>query len=625
MHTLEHNESEIEINEAGVDLGGLMTVLSKHLYSTPVVALRELVQNSHDSIVRRRIEDKGSFESEIRITVDRQLKTLTISDSGAGLTLEEIHQFLATVGVGYTRTLRAQNEDNDGLIGMFGLGFLSAFVLASKVQVRTCSYQTPTITHLYQSRNAQNYTATLTEHRCSVGTDVILTLNDSYKELASEQELRRLLSHYCILLNEPIYIGEESEALNNETPPWRITEDVHPIQLQKRRLAFAKKFEMNFEPITTIPIYESVLRHDLEKPVNNDLSPVEKDLKGLLWIQDGAFYGTSDNRNLAVFVRGMLLDDDAKDLLPTWAGFMGGVIESQKLTPTASRETLQKDSYYYEVKHAISELLIEGLASIAENQPEAWRRILTRHNEALLAASLCDERLFAILQDRVKIPSSQGEITVNKLSNKDRKIHVMLSEEAGFEDMIFRTLKIPVAYGHRYAVIPFLRKWASINNVTLIELGTEKGNQHFFIKEELASSTLEILSEGLCDNEHLIVASFLPQELPLVVVPDREAILKNRLESDEADKRIASAALDLVRQFTKKIESRPEIRLFINSKNSAIAFLIEEIQKGNSVSQSLLLLKAMKTIMTASGDSQANVNLSQALYNVSELVKKMSN
>ncbi|SET36190.1 ATP-binding protein [Thorsellia anophelis] len=618
MQIIDNEESGIEINEAGVDLGGLMTVLSKHLYSTPVVALRELVQNGHDSIVRRRIEDSNAFESSIKITVDSKMKTLTISDSGAGLTLEEIHQYLATVGVGYTRTLRAQNEDSDGLIGMFGLGFLSAFVLASKVQVRTCSYQTPNLTHLYQSRNAQNYTALLCEHRGEVGTDVILTLNENYKELANEQRLNHLLSHYCALLHEPIFIGHNELAINHEVPPWRITEEIHPIQLHKRRLSFAKQFESHFEPITTIPLFERA------KTNSNEISVVEKDLKGLLWIQDGAFYGTSDNRNLAVFVRGMLLDDDAKDLLPTWAGFMGGVIESQKLTPTASRETLQKDNYYYEVKHAISESLIEGLAEIAKKQPEAWRRILTRHNEALLAAALCDDRLFNLLQDKVKIPSSEGDILVSRLINKERKIHVMLSEEAGFEDMIFRTLKIPVAYGHRYAVIPFLRKWAQLNNLVLIELGTEKGNQHFFTKEELDEVTTKVLSDGLCDNEQLIVAKFLPQELPLVVVPDREAILKNRLESDEADKRISSAALDLVRQFTKKIETRPEIRVFINSSNPAIDFIIHQVKMGKDVSKSILLLKSMKIIMTASGDSQVNVNLSQALSDISQLVITMN-
>ncbi|PTT35628.1 molecular chaperone HtpG, partial [Stenotrophomonas sp. HMWF022] len=148
-----------EIRRAGVDLNGLMTVLGKHLYSTPMVALRELVQNAHDSIIRRRIEQPGiQSVSRIDVQVDVAAGVLRITDTGAGLTRQEIHDYLATVGVGYTRGLRQDGEDNEGLIGMFGLGFLSAFVLARRVSVRTTSYQSPGLGHLYVSSNAEQYT-----------------------------------------------------------------------------------------------------------------------------------------------------------------------------------------------------------------------------------------------------------------------------------------------------------------------------------------------------------------------------------------------------------------------------------------------------------------------------------
>lgn len=106
-----------------VNLNGLIEVLSKHLYSTPVVAVRELVQNGHDAIVRRRIEQPDApKDNQIRVVADVAKSTITITDTGAGLTESEIHGFTATVGVGYTRMLR-QQDDNTGLIGMFGLGF----------------------------------------------------------------------------------------------------------------------------------------------------------------------------------------------------------------------------------------------------------------------------------------------------------------------------------------------------------------------------------------------------------------------------------------------------------------------------------------------------------------------
>ncbi|MGM3213602.1 ATP-binding protein, partial [Klebsiella pneumoniae] len=98
----------------------------------------------HDSIIRRRIEQPGTeVPSRISVQVDAGAGVLRITDTGAGLTRQEIHDYLATVGVGYTRGLRQGGEDDEGLIGMFGLGFLSAFVLARRVSVRTTSYQTP--------------------------------------------------------------------------------------------------------------------------------------------------------------------------------------------------------------------------------------------------------------------------------------------------------------------------------------------------------------------------------------------------------------------------------------------------------------------------------------------------
>ena len=122
------------VHQTQVDLGGLMTVLGQHLYSTPIVAVRELVQNAHDSLVRRRMEDLAwQGEGKILVEGDLAAGVLRISDCGAGLTADEIHSFLATVGVGYTRKLR-ESSGSENLIGLFGLGFLSAFVLAEAEQ-----------------------------------------------------------------------------------------------------------------------------------------------------------------------------------------------------------------------------------------------------------------------------------------------------------------------------------------------------------------------------------------------------------------------------------------------------------------------------------------------------------
>lgn len=594
-----------------VNLNGLIEVLSKHLYSTPVVAVRELVQNGHDAIVRRRIEQPNApKDNAIRVVADVARSTITISDTGAGLTESEIHGFLATVGVGYTRMLR-QQDDNTGLIGMFGLGFLSAFVLAKEVTVLTTSWQTPDQSWKYHSTDGQKYT--VTPHQASEpGTQVILTLKEEYSHLASKNLLNRVLSRYCILLHEPVYVGDASEPVNKLQPPWREeTPDgvtMHRALVQRKNLAFAAQFESSFEPICTIPVVPAGM----------------SDAVGILWIQDGATYGTSDNRNLSLFLRGMLLDDEARELLPPWAGFIGGVIESSKLTPTASREDLQRDETWVAVQEALKEALISGLSDLAQNQPEIWRRVLMRHNEALLGAALCDDRLFDLLKDRLQVPTSKGALLAKDL-RVNNSIHILLSRDGGFEEMLFHILQRPVARGDRYAVVPFLRRWALLYHCRIIEVGTQTGNEQLFSLAELPEEQVAYLEEHLCDGEQLIISRFEPAVLPLVVTPDREAELKQILEQDDADKRISTAALMLARQFTSQIQKTKTSSLYINLNNPCIMQLVTALQHQQQPAAALRLLKSLKVILCSSGNKEQQWDLHQALDDFTQVIPVLIN
>lgn len=594
-----------------VNLNGLIEVLSKHLYSTPVVAVRELVQNGHDAIVRRRIEQPDApKDNQIRVVADVAKSTITITDTGAGLTESEIHGFLATVGVGYTRMLR-QQDDNTGLIGMFGLGFLSAFVLAKEVTVLTTSWQTPDQSWKYHSTDGQKYT--VTPHQSSeTGTQVVLTLKEEYSHLASNNLLNRVLSRYCILLHEPVYVGDASEPVNKLQPPWREVAPegvtIHRALVQRKNLAFAAQFESSFEPICTIPVVPAGM----------------SDAVGILWIQDGATYGTSDNRNLSLFLRGMLLDDEARELLPPWAGFIGGVIESSKLTPTASREDLQRDETWVAVQEALKEALISGLSDLAQNQPEIWRRVLMRHNEALLGAALCDDRLFDLLKDRLQVPTSKGALLAKDL-RVNNSIHILLSRDGGFEEMLFHILQRPVARGDRYAVVPFLRRWALLYHCRIIEVGTQTGNEQLFSLAELPEEQVAYLEEHLCDGEQLIISRFEPAVLPLVVTPDREAELKQILEQDDADKRISTAALMLARQFTSQIQKTKTSSLYINLNNPCVMQLVTALQHHQQPAAALRLLKSLKVILCSSGNKEQQWDLHQALEDFTQVIPVLIN
>lgn len=600
------------VHQTPVNLTGLMQVISKHLYSTPIVAIRELVQNAHDAIIRRRIEQPHWQQpAAIHLTCDSSVPSITLRDNGSGLTEDEIHRYLATVGIGYTRQLR-QEDDDSGLIGMFGLGFASAFVLSEKVTFTTTSWQQPEQTWRYCSTNGESYSVEPARVELP-GTTIALILKPEMADLADEYLLSTVLSRYCALLHEPVFVGDNPQAINALTPPWRRASDnritLHPALVHKQQLEFAARFEPSFTPLCVLPV------------TPND----DSDAAGILWLQDGATYGISDNRHLSLFLRGMLIDSQARELLPPWAGFVGGVIESNHLTPTASREDLQRDDRYLATHKALTEALITGLANIAQNQPEIWRRVIARHNEALLGAALCDERLFSLLKDELNIPTSRGDMPVRSL-RRDNTLMLMTGEDGGFEGMLLRLLQHPVARGDRYAVVPFLRRWAQTYQCKLVEIGTRAGNQQFFNLHTLSEEEQTWWQQQLAVNEQLIAARFEPSVLPLIVIADQDAQLKKRLEQDDADKRISTAALMLARKFSETISQTLPHQLYLNFSNPAIQALSVCWKQGKvPVASAITLLRSLKIIMAAQMPDYQEDQLHQALDTFSQVITRQVN
>lgn len=622
------------LHKTRVDLEGLMKVLGDHLYSTPTVAVRELVQNAHDSCERRRIEAGPGFEASIRVIADPSAGTLIIEDTGAGLTDDEIQRYLATVGAGYTRTLRErESEANESsLIGYFGLGFLSAFVVAERAEVWTCSYQQPDQAWRFVSRDGQTYTLEPGLAR-PIGTRVTLQLRERHLGLANPLAVRALLNRYACLLRYPIYCpldadlalreGLLGEAVNAEPPPWRDQRNLNPLRQRKLALEFAGRFEAEFEALCTIPL--------------GTAGPT----RGLLWLQDSWTYGSSDNRRVWVFVRGMMISDDARELLPRWAGFVGAAIEAVGLTPTASREDLQRDAAYDRTAEELLEALVEGLGRIARDEPATWRRILLRHNEALLGAAICDDRLFELVAEQATIPTSQGDLSLERLLERSRgKIYVSQAERGGFEELLFRALAVPVVQARRYGALAVTRRWAERRGAPLIMLGTESGERALFqavAEAELAPTVGERLrlafaapdGEGqdpVMTGVEVVLSRFAPSHLPFVLVPDRDVELKQRIEADDADKRISTAALGLARLFTETIERRPPLRLHLNLDCEVIAGLGEALARDPqqlAVSQTLALLRPLVALLSQVDEQQRYMTGEAALRQICALAQTL--
>lgn len=540
--------------KTGVDIDGLLEVLGKNLYSTPSVALRELIQNAADACERHRLEDHSEREYIIDISCSSG-NQLIIEDNGSGLTREEIEMFLATIGSGYSRLLRQQTETED-VIGYFGLGFLSAYVISSKVEVYTTSYKTPAETWKFASAKGKTYTVNASENQAP-GTRILLSLETDFTTLSDPMVIEALIRRYCCLMPIPIHLNGNETPVNCLEPPWLLDQNIPFVRRIGNKRDFAAIFETSFEPIAFIDI-----------PHDNALG-----LKGILWVQGGSSYSSSDNRNISIFNRNMFITNEDKELLPRWAGFCGAVITANRFKPTASRESLQRDDYYDKVAAFIHETLATGLRKIVLEEPETWQRVLMRHNEALLGAAIVDDRLFETMCRSLKVPTTVADMTIPQLLSKgEGSLYLKTATQTGYDEVLFRVRGYPLVKGYMYGAVGFCRKYHAVHAVDLIEVGSKKSRHKIFPEVSVDNAMIKELIARLfeTDNHEVVFTRFDPEFVPLVVMEDTDVVTKNRIEADEARKRIQSAALTLARLHTNLNDKKKERIIFINLDNPVI-------------------------------------------------------
>jgi molecular chaperone HtpG len=185
--------------------------------------------------------------------------------------------------------------------------------------------------------------------------------------------------------------------------------------------------------------------------------------------------------------------------------------------------------------------------------------------------------------------------------------------------MLFRALRVPVAMGGRYAVSPFVKRWAERANVKVVALGTEEGNRLVFRQAELPPQDVDFLKGALAEPGHIVVpARFSPAEVPLVLVPDRDAEVRRRIASDEADKRISQAALSLARMWQPKAGSQHTAHLYVNLDAPVIQKLLAAKKSGADTAAAAVLLRTLVALVSGAG--APDVDLRRRLSDYSRVV-----
>ena len=350
----------------GVTTENIFPIIKKFLYSDHEIFLRELVSNAVDATQKlKTYASKGEFKGEmgnltIHVKVDKE--TITISDRGIGLTAEEVEEYITQIAFsGATEFLEKYKDDANAIIGHFGLGFYSAFMVAKKVEIVTKSYKEGAQAVKWTCDGSPEFTLEETE-KADRGTDIILYIDDDCKEFLEESRIQGLLNKYCRFLAVPVAFGkkkewkdgkqvetEEDNLINDTCPIWT----KKPSELQDEDY---KKFYRDLYPMSDEPLFWIHLNVDY--PFN---------LTGVLYFPKIKSNIDLQKNKIQLYCNQVYVTDSVEGIVPDFLTLLHGVIDSPDIPLNVSRSYLQSDSNVKKISTYITKKVADRLQSIFKN------------------------------------------------------------------------------------------------------------------------------------------------------------------------------------------------------------------------------------------------------------------
>ncbi len=499
--------------------------------------------------VRRQQEDPAiakDYEPRIYVSIDSVTHQLVIEDNGSGLTHDEITVFLATVGRGYTRELRerlgnAQREEALDLIGMFGLGLLSAFMIASRIEITTASYQAPAESWRWISEGGQSY-ALRKASREIVGTIVRLDLRDDARFLLDTTILRETLNTYAVFLPIPIYLADDVAPINLYPAPWLEVDAQETTQATTMRYMAWVEQRTDVRPLTVLPLED--IRTD-----NGQIIP----LHGVLYVPPRSVISIQEYGDVAVYVRHMLITERERDLLPAWARFVSGIIDCPLLNPTASRETLRHDDIYDAVQVALGKALLAHFEALADSAPFDWQAIVQAHNDLMKGWSVRAFELFTRVADLVSFKTSRGELTIPEyLHENPGRIFYYENEDGVTQALaLFEARRLAVVDARWFADTAFLKRYGEVYGISVEEL-TPAASYLFTPVTDALQQWQPILDACKAEGLPARLMAYEPEHLPIILLYPPGAERARRAQRNMDEGRFVGPIRSLVRDHLKR-------------------------------------------------------------------------
>ncbi|NGX45535.1 MAG: Chaperone protein HtpG [Chlamydiae bacterium] len=364
-----------------INTENILPIIKKWLYSDKDIFVRELVSNACDALSKVKIlADQNELElgeTKITLRLDKEKKTLTIADTGIGMTAEEVEKYIAQVAFSGAEEFLSKYEtknEQDQVIGHFGLGFYSAYMVAGLVEIDTLSYQTDATPALWSCDGGAEYNLT-TGSQQERGTTITLHIGDEGIEYLDEAKLRKILNHYCAFLPFPIFFN--GDQINKQPPLWNKapSECTDQEYLEFYRLLY---------PMEPDPLFWIHL--SIDYPFH---------LKGILYFPKLHRHFDYQKNAIKLFCNRVFVSEDCKELIPDFLTVLRGAIDSPDIPLNVSRSTLQMDRTVRQLAGHISKKVADRLATLHRTEPETFYKQWEDIEMIIKLGAMQDEKFYA--------------------------------------------------------------------------------------------------------------------------------------------------------------------------------------------------------------------------------------
>jgi molecular chaperone HtpG len=518
-----------------INLRGIIDLLSGHLYSTPEVFVRELLQNGVDAVHAREMIEPG-FLGEITLELHGgrggKPPTLVFTDNGVGLTEDEVHRFLATIG---------QSSKNEAFwhrptdfIGQFGIGLLSCFVVSDEIVVVTRSARGGEPAVEWRGKPDGTYTVKTLAGDFSPGTQVFLTARKGAEDYFEPDRLAERVHHYGSLLPYPIRLsaGGPARLINAEGPPWR----GHFASDEERRTALLEygRKTLGEEFFDAIPLRSGV-----------------GEVEGVAFVLP---YSPSlaTRRTHRVYLKHMLLSESVEGLVPDWAFFVKCVVNANDLRPTASRESFVEDDKLAATRDALGRLLRDYLCGLARHDPRRLQQLVALHHLSIKALAARDDDFFRLFIDWLPFETSTGRMMLGEYRARHRVLryttHLDRFRQIARVAAAQGLCVINAGYVHDdelMARFPEVFPGAEVEEIDPAGLAQSFEDLDLAEREEvfaLVKAADLVLQRFMCAAD---VKKFRPAELPALYATDADAdLVRSAEQSRQISDELWSSVLD---------------------------------------------------------------------------------